>query len=471
MDHVRTGPAQDDEADYPYRFMSPAMQKLVRESAMKPASFQVEASQFIYERDHSMLFARMGTGKTLTNLLAMQDWLEAGDVQRVMVVAPLRVAKNVWRQERDKWRIPLTMALLTGEMSKPAQDAAFEADTDILLTNYEMAYKLMETDHGCDGVLFDELSKLRNPTGKRQKQARRGGFKIWTGCTGTPAPNGLTSIYGMAHAVGLGHLVGHNYDRWLRRHFYPADFAQTKWIPFKDTPDALADLIRPSTFVLEDDAVELPTIIRPPVDVQLPPALRAQYDELRATSELPDHEIVAGSAGVLRMKLRQVLSGFIYNREGDAIELASDYRFRILQDIVDEMNGQPLIIAYEFRAQLAMMQEKWPDLPFIGGGSKDDERTIRRWNLGELPLLGLHPASAGHGLNLQGGGNTIAWWQLPDDLELYDQLVARLARRGQEAGSVYSYEPCAIGTVDTGVRDQAHTKARTQDTLWRALRR
>ena len=438
---------------------------------MKPASFQVEASQFIYERNNSMLFARMGTGKTLTNLLAMQDWLVAGDARRIMVVAPLRVVKNVWRQERDKWKSPLTMALITGEQGKLANETALKARTDVLLVNYDYFTKILEADHGCDAVVFDELSKLRNPTGKRQKQARRGGFRIWTGCTGTPAPNGLTSIYGMAHAVGLGHLVGNSYDRWLRRHFYPADFQQRTWVPFPDTPQALADLIKPNTYVLEDNAVELPPIVRPPLDIALPPELREQYDRLRATSQLSDADVVAGSAGVLRMKLRQVLSGFIYNPAGEAVALASDYRFRILQDIVDEMQGQPLIIAYEFKAQLAMMQEKWPGLPFIGGGSKNDERTIADWNAGKLPLLGLHPASAGHGLNLQGGGSTIAWWQLPDDLELYDQLVARLARRGQSAGSVYSYEPCAFATVDETVRAQAHVKGRVQDGLWQALRR
>ena len=439
---------------------------------MKPASFQVEASQFIYERDHSMLFARMGTGKTLTNLLAMQDWIELEVVNRIMVRgAAARVVRNVWKQERDKWKSPLTMALITGEQGKLANETALKARTDVLLVNYDYFTKILEADHGCDAVVFDELSKLRNPTGKRQKQARRGDFKIWTGCTGTPAPNGLTSIYGMAHAVGLGHLVGHNYDKWLRRHFYPADFQQRTWVPFPDTPQALADLIKPCTYVLEDNAVELPPIVRPPLDIALPPELREQYDRLRATSQLTDADVVAGSAGVLRMKLRQVLSGFIYNPVGEAVALASDYRFRILQDIVDEMQGQPLIIAYEFKAQLAMMQEKWPGLPFIGGGSKNDEETIRRWNLAELPLLGLHPASAGHGLNLQGGGSTIAWWQLPDDLELYDQLVARLARRGQAAGSVYSYEPCAFATVDETVRAQAHAKGRVQDGLWQALRR
>lgn len=437
---------------------------------MKPASFQIEASQFVYERDGSMLFCRMGTGKTLINLMAMQDWIEAGEAKRIMVVAPLRVAKNVWRQERDKWQIPLSMTIATGEQSRLAIETALLVKTDVLLTNYEFFTKLLEADHGCDAIIFDELSKLRNPTGKRQKQARRGDFRIRSGSTGTPAPNGLTSIYGMAHAVGRGDLVGRNYDKWLRRYFYPEDYLQQKWIPFKETPQELAEMIKPFTYVLEDGAVELPPIVRPPIEVELPQALRETYERMRATSQLSDLDIVAGSAGVLRMKLRQILSGFIYDHDGAAVGL-NNYRLQILEDIVDEMNGQPLIIAYEFREQLEMLQLCWPGVPFIGGGSKDDEKTIADWNAGRLPLMFLHPASAGHGLNLQDGGNAIAWWQLPDDAETYDQTLARLVRRGQAGACVYSYEPCAFDTVDVAVQASYHIKTRVQNSLWAALRR
>lgn len=437
---------------------------------MKPADYQIDASQFVYERNHSMVFARMGTGKTLVNLMAMQDWIESREARRIMVVAPLRVVKNVWRQERDKWQIPLSMEICVGEMSTNKRKEAVQSGSQVLLTNYEMLTALLEDDtHGCDAIVFDELSKLRNPTGKRQKKARRGGFRIRTGCTGTPAPNGLTSIYGLAHTVGLGAMVGRNYDHWLRRYFYPTDYEQRNWAPFKDTPRELAELIKPYTYVLEDNAVELPPIVRPPIEIELPPDLRRQYDQLRKTSFLSDHDIMAQTAGVLRNKLRQMASGFAYRADGSAASF-DPYRLEVLADIVDEMQGQPLIIAYEFREQLAMMLRKWPNMPYIGGGSKDDERKIDDWNAGRVPLLGLHPQSAGHGLNMQHGGNSIAWWQLPDDAEIYDQTVARLVRRGQTGGSVYSYEPCALGTVDIAVRQRYHDKTLAQDGLWAALR-
>lgn len=440
---------------------------------MKPADYQIDASGFMFERNASMMFAKVGTGKTLTYLLTIQDLIEAGVIRRALVVPPLRVAKFVWRQELAKWQIPLTMSLCTGEMTKNQQRAAIEADTDILVANYDIMEKLLEDDtHRCDGLVFDELSKLRNPTGKRQKAARRGKF-IWrSGGTGTPAPNGLGSIYGMAHAVGLGHLVGRNHDVWRRRFFYPTDYEQRNWAPFPDTEEKLAALIKPHTYVLEDDAVELPPVVRPPMDIELPRSLRRTYDEMRATSLLSDEELViAGSAAVLRMKLRQITSGFAYRSDGTSASF-DPYRLEILADIVEEMQGRPIIIAYEFREQLAMMQKKWGvQFRYIGGGSTDDEKTIDDWNAGRLPVLGLHPAAIGHGANLQFGGNAIAWWQVPDDLELYDQTIGRLVRRGQAGAVVYSYEPTALDTVDVAVRARAVDKTRVQDGLWAALRR
>ncbi len=436
---------------------------------MKPASYQIEASQFMYERDHSMLFARMGTGKTLTYLLAAEDWRKGGAAKRVMVVAPRRVVHNVWQQERDKWGINLTIAKATGDMDRNDVIANIRSRSDLLCVNYEMYQKFLTEDHGCDAVIFDELSLLRNPSGKRQKAARHSGFPIATGGTGTPAPNGLTSLFGMSRAVGLD-LFGRNHDKFLREYFYPLDRDQRKWQAFADTPDRLAEIIKPYTFVLEDIAVELPPIVRPPIEIELPPQLRELYDRMRAESTLSDHDIVAGSEGVLRNKLRQIAMGFIYDNRGEPVDL-NPWRLEIVRELVDQLNGQPVMVVYEFREQLAMMRRVWPELRWLGGDSKDDDKTIELWNAGKLDKLALHPASAGHGLNIQSGGNSIVWWSPIDDRELYEQTLARLARRGQEAAQVYSYEPCAANTVDIAVRAASHAKDRVQQGLWAALKR
>ena len=447
---------------------------------MKANKWQIDASQFVYERDNSMLFARMGTGKTLTYLMTLRDWQDNRDIKRCMVVAPLRVCNTVWRQEARAWNMPVEFALFTGEQTRLEREYALRAKHQHLLVNYDLFPKILEADHGCDAIIFDELSRLRNPTGKWQRAARGGNFKIRSGGTGTPAPNGLTSLFGMAHAVGLAGLVGadeegnngwRNHDKWLRRFFYPEDYFQRSWVPFKETPDELSQRIKPYTYVLEEGTVNLPPIVQRRIDVQLPPKLRAKYEQMRSLSKLTDEEIVADTAGVVRMKLRQILSGFAYDANGQAVSLEDDYRLQVLRDIVAEQNGQPIILVYEFKAQLAEMLKTWPDMPYLGGGSKDDDRTIDAWNLGNLPVLGLHPASAGHGLNLQAGGAAVAWWQLPDDLEAYDQTIARLARRGQRALSVFSYELAALDTVDQAVIAAAHGKRRVQDALWEALRR
>jgi hypothetical protein len=438
-----------------------------------PASFQIEASQFVFERDHSMVFARMGTGKTLTYLLAMQDWIESGAAKRIMVVAPLRVVNNVWQQERDKWGIPLTMSKVTGEQTIKQNRAAVEAPTQVLLVNVEMAIKLVkEGNHGCDAIVFDELSRWRNGTGKRMREMRkltRQGFGIKSGGTGTPAPNGLLSLYGMAATVGLD-MFGRNYDKWLRQYFWPEDYEQRSWIPFKETPAALADILKPWTYVLEENDVELPPVVRTPIVLDLPAPLRAQYDSFRRTAVMTDKEIMAANNGVLRGKLRQMSCGFIYGNDSAPHSL-DRFRLDAIEDVIAEQQGAPIIIAYEYHEQLAMMLARWPDLPWIGGGSTDTEARIKAWNAGQLQVLALHPAAAGHGLNLQGGGNAIVWWQLPDDLELYDQTIGRLRRRDQARAMVFSYELETVKTIDQAVAAMAIEKGTTQDGLWGALRR
>lgn len=437
-----------------------------------PAAFQEECADFVYERDRSMIWARMGTGKTRTYLMAAQAMIEANIAGRINIVAPLRVIKNVWPQEIAKWRFPLTHSTIVGGMKKDDVQAALKADTQLLLINNENAPWLWEQGknaHGCTAVYFDELSKYRNHSGTWQKAAKKAGFDFTCGGTGTPAPNGLMAVFGMCRALGL-EPFGRSYDKFLRKYFFPTDFEQRKWEAFKDTPTELAAILKPFTYVLEDNAVELPTIIRPPIDIDLPDHLRSLYNRLRKESTLSDLDIVAGSAGVLRNKLRQVCSGFVYDNKGKPVHL-SPWRLGILEDIVGEMQGRPLIIAYEFIEQLEMLKRKWPRAPWMGHGSRKDDETIARWNRGELELMFLHPGSAGHGLNLQGGGSAIAWWTLTDDQELYHQTIARLVRRGALDDHVYSYEPVARGTIETTVRARGHEKDATQESLWAALRR
>lgn len=440
-----------------------------------PATFQTEISQFVYERDGSMVWAKVGGGKTLAYLMAMQDWRETGVVDRVMLTAPLRVINNVWRQEGAKWNSPLSFAICTGQQTPKQQREAVEARTDVLLVNNAMAPKVIQHGkHRCKALVIDELSKYRDPTGYWSKSIRSGPFDIRTGGTGTPAPNGYLSLYGMAHAVGLAGALGfgRNFDKWKRRYFYPTDFEQHTWAPFPGAIETLAGLIKPYTYVLDEGAVELPPVQKVPIMLDLPADLATLYHEMRKTFALSDEEIVAANAGVARSKLRQIASGFIYDKSGAAVQLG-DWRLEALVDLVDEMQGEPLIIAYEFVEQKQMMIDRWPHIRFLGGGTsaKEDSQTIELWSKGKLELMGMHPASAGHGLNdLDLGGSAVAWWQPHDDLELYDQLMGRLARRGQRAERVRAYLPIARGTLDEAVFARLGEKDADQTALWNVLR-
>lgn len=435
---------------------------------MQPSNFQIEANQFLFERDHSMLFCPTGCGKTLIYAMTAEDLIASKAAKRVMVVSTWRVIDNVWPVELKKWKIPLTFASATGSYKPDERRRAVASKSHILGVNLELFPKLLEMDHGCDAVIFDELSLLRNPTGKRQKAARFSRIPFMTGGTGTPTPNGLTSVYGMSNAVGL-QLFGRNHDEWQREYFYPADYEQRRWIAFEDTERRLVDIIKPHVYTVDDSHIDLPQIIRPPLDIELPKTLRDMYDRLREESTLSDYDIVAGSEGVLLNKLRQIATGFIYDNDGNPIHI-NDYRLDVIKEIVNSLNGQPVMIMYEYREQLAMLRRVWPELRWLGGNSKDDDDTIARWNAGALPYLGLHPASAGHGLNLQTGGNAACWWAPMHDRELYDQALARLRRRGAAFDRVFSYEPCARNTVEVTVRNQSHAKDRTQASFWSAMR-
>jgi hypothetical protein len=436
---------------------------------MKVSDFQTDISQFIYERDHSMIFARPGSGKTLPTLMAIQDWIETKTAHRTLIVAPIRVAHGVWRQEAMKWKIPLSFRIATGQESPTERGDALQADSDVLLTNYEMLPKILDEDHGCTAVVYDELSKLRAHNGVRHKLARnaaRGKHKVFdiaTGLTGSPAPNNYLSFYGMAHAVGLGFdLFGKNFDKWKRANFHPMDFQEYRWEPLDES--ALVAAIKPHTYII-DNTADLPPVRSVQIDITLPDAVRKSYDTLRKTSTLTDLDIVAGNAGVLHGKLRQIAAGFVYDNQGRPVQMDA-FRVDALADLVDEMQGEPLLVLYEWREQLAMLLDRWPKTPVLGGGYGDADTVIAAWNARKLPLLFMQPGAAAHGNNMAAGGNTLAWLQPPYDNELYEQAIGRLRRRDQPNDSVISHLLMARYTLDYAALARLIEREQAQNRLW-----
>ena len=272
------------------------------------------------------------------------------------------------------------MSLLTGETADHA--GALSADTDVLITNHSMLPKVLASDHGCDALVIDELSRYRSHAGTWQKTARNSGMGITTGLTGSPTPNNYLSLYGMSRAVGLD-VFGHNFDKWKRAHFYPTDYEGHKWAPFPGD-DSVFETLKPYVYLLNDKEANLPEVVRPPMRLTLPDDVRASYREMRKTSTLTDLHIIASNAGVLTGKLRQIAAGFIYDNHGKAKGL-SPFRIQAAAALVEEMQGEPLLIAYEWVEQLQMLLKQWPGIRYLGGGSTDDDRTIALWNDGKLP--------------------------------------------------------------------------------------
>ena len=252
---------------------------------MRPAQYQQDVATFIFERDASLIFARPGTGKTLATLLAIKDWISEKVAKRVLIVAPLRVAKLVWGAENQKWHIGLSMSLVTGEMKPKDRDAAIYSGSDVLVTNFEMLEKVLATNHGCDAIVIDEISKLRASNGAWNKLIRKAKFKLAVGLTGSPTPNTLLSLHGISRAVGID-VFDKSFDKWKRAYFYPTDYQQYKWAPLPGAREQLQTLLQPYTYVLDEGAGLLPPVVRVPVPCTLPPDLRAAYDDMRRTSAL-----------------------------------------------------------------------------------------------------------------------------------------------------------------------------------------
>lgn len=423
-----------------------------------------------------MIFARPGTGKTRGALLAAQDWIESKEARRVLVTAPLKVCHNVWRQERDKWEIPLTMGICTGQTED--KNKIIFGDSDVLVVNHDMLQKVMGCNHGCDAMIIDELSLFRSHNGTWQKTARNSGMKMTTGLTGSPGPNHYLGLYGMARAVGLD-VFGKNFDKWKKANFYPTDYHGYKWAIFPGN-NAPFETIKPYTYVLDDKSVWLPTIVRQPIWIQLPDSVRNYYREMRKTSQLTDDELIneidpttgnirpllAANAGILANKLRQIAAGFVYDSTGKG-RILSSFRVDALAALVEELQGEPLLVAYEWVEQLHMLRKVFPNAPMLGGGSTDDDAVIIRWNAKEYPVLLIHPASAGHGLNMAQGGNSVAWLQPTYNNELYEQTLGRVRRRDQTSAQVFSYELMAENTLDLAVQQVCHQRGVEQDMLWK----
>jgi len=423
--------------------------------------YQELAADFLYEADRAMILAPVGAGKTAITLTAMRDIVRDGHAKRFLVLAPKRVCLEVWPQEARIWAPGLTLAVAVGTPRQ--REAAFALGAHITVTNYDNLQALPALD--IDGVVFDELTRLKNPSGKRFKALLKvlGDMRIRWGLTGSFTSNGLEDVFGQCKVIDQT-LLGRSKGAFLQQYFHCINRDFGEWTPAAGALEQVMQRIKPATFVL--DAGEYKDKLPPLHTVVMRCSMgMTDYKAMKKDFMLmfPDTQAVAANAGVVTAKLQQMASGFVY-AEGKATKWLSDHKFEVLDDLLAENQHANTIIAYQYQAELAELQRRYPRACTL-----DTPDAVERWNAGSIELLLVHPKSAGHGLNLQHGGSRIVFLALPWSLELFEQTIGRLHRSGQKH-DVWCYVLLTEGTVDEKIYTALHDKTSLSQLAMEALK-
>jgi hypothetical protein len=432
--------------------------------------YQDDAADFLYEHDRGMILAPVGAGKTAITLTAMAAMVADGHVKRWLVLAPKRVCTDVWPVEGPKWAPGLTMAVAVGTPRQRA--AAFASAARVVVTNYDNLQTAPPDLSGFDGIVFDELTRLKNPSGKRFKALEKviEPFNVRWGLTGSFTSNGLEDVFGQCKIVEQA-LLGRSKGAFLQKYFVCMNREYGEWMPRKGALGAVMDAIRPATYVLEPGEYKdrLPPLHT--VEMRCDLADRAPYEKMKKDYlvELKGQQITALTAASVTSKLQQMASGFIYNSQTVAQETAgkftqakeavwfSPHKFDLLDEILTENQRDNTIVVYNYREELAELQRRYPHAATV-----DEPDAIARWNAGKIEMLLIHPKSAGHGLNLQHGGNKMVFVSLPWSLELFEQTVGRLHRGGQTK-PVWAYVLLSNKTIDERIWAALYDKRAVSD--------
>ncbi len=440
-----------------------------------PHNYQAYAIEYIETHPVAAVLLDMGLGKTVISLTAIADLLfDSFEVHRVLVVAPLRVARDTWPAEIAKWEHlkGLTYAVAVGTVKE--RKTALMTDADITIINRENLQWLIESSNfpfDYDMVVIDELSSFKNHKSKRFQSLMkvRPKIKRIIGLTGTPSSNGLMDLWAEFKLLDFGERLGRFITHYRNDYFIPDKRNGEIIYSYKPMPyaeDAIYRKISDITISMKStDHLQMPELITSQYEVQLSEDEEKRYEELKADFilELPEGEITAANAASLTGKLSQLANGAIYDDEGNILEF-HDRKLDALEDIIESANGKPLLVAYWFKHDLQRIKKRF-DVREIKT-SKD----IIDWNNGDIPVAVIHPASAGHGLNLQAGGSTLVWFGLTWSLELYQQTNARLWRQGQTSGTVVIEHIITKGTIDERILKALSLKEVTQNALIDAVK-
>lgn len=445
-----------------------------------PHEYQKYAINYIKTHPFSAVLLDMGLGKTSITLTAIGDLLfDSFEVHRVLVIAPLRVARDTWSAELQKWDHlhSLNYSVVVG--SEAERKAALMRKADIYIINRENMQWLIEKSgmpFHFDMVVIDELSSFKNHQSKRFKALMqvRPRIKRVVGLTGTPASNGLMDLWAEFRILDMGQRLGRFITKYRTDYFMP-DKRNGQIIysykPLPNAEDAIYRQISDITISMKStDHLQMPELVTSEYTVQLSDEEKQKYTDLKQelVLSLGDTEITSSNAASLSGKLSQMANGAVYDDGGEVIRI-HDRKLDALEDIIEAANGKPVLVAYWFKHDLTRISERLKKL-HIPFSRLDDSTSIRRWNNGEIPVALIHPASAGHGLNLQSGGSTLVWFGLTWSLELYQQTVARLWRQGQTSETVVVQHIVTKGTIDNRIMKALSQKEHTQTALIDAVK-
>jgi SNF2 family DNA or RNA helicase len=449
-------------------------------------SYQERLATFLYERDAAFAIAPLGAGKGAAALTALAELIRDGQRRHALVIAPKLVAETVWPQEIAAWPHlqHLRVAVLNGtaERRRALLRAAAEREVTVIgidLVPWLVAELAAFADNHplFDMLVIDETSRLKDPSGKRARALLKvaGRFRTRWGLTGTPRPNSSQDLFMPAAVITDGALWGRAFVPWQKRHFRPRDPFGREWTALPGAEEQIAaDFSAVAMTVADEDMPDLPPLNIVVTRVELPGAVMAIYKTMQQElfAALEARTIEASSPLVATGKCAQLANGFLYDAGNDDPVEAHTIKIDWLRELVESLDGEPLLIVYEFLEDLRSIRRAFGEVPALGGSTPAGEakRLVAAWNTGALPLLALHPAAAGHGLNLQHGGSRMAWLSPSWSAELTEQAIARIYRPGQTQ-HVTIHICVAGGTVDEMKRDRVLGKMSAQEAFKRHLER
>lgn len=445
-----------------------------------PHSYQKYAIDFIENNPVAALLLDMGLGKTSITLTALNNLLfDYFEVHRILVIAPLRVARTTWSDEIEKWEHlhNLTYAVAVG--TEKERVAALREKADITLINRENLQWLVEKSgepFDYDMVVIDELSSFKNHQAKRFKALMkvRPKVKRIVGLTGTPSSNGLMDLFAEFKILDMGVRLGRFIGQYRNTYFKPDKVNGPIVYSYKLLPgaeDAIYERISDITISMKaKDHLKMPELVNTKYMVHLSDKEKKKYEDMKKelVLALPEGEVTAANAASLSNKLSQMANGAVY-ADNEEVFSVHDRKLDALEDIIESANGKPVLIAYWFKHDLSRIEERLTKKNILFQ-KLDSSASMKKWNEGKIPIALIHPASAGHGLNLQSGGSTLIWFGITWSLELYQQTVARLYRQGQTSRTVTVIHIITKGTVDEKIMKALADKDTAQSALIDAVK-